>query len=46
MLLFTLVSSQRQAYAEVCDGVTEADLQSDALEYRRARDKSDKSLEI
>ena len=46
MLLFTLVSSQRQAYAEVCDGVTEADLQSDALEYRRARDKADKSLEI
>lgn len=46
VLLFRLVSSQRQAYAEVCDGVTEADLQGDELEYRRARDKADKSLEL
>ncbi len=45
-LLFNLVSGQRQAYAEVCDGVTDADLQGDELEYRRARDKSDKSLEL
>ncbi|MBK9362209.1 MAG: AAA family ATPase [Rubrivivax sp.] len=46
VLLFRLVSSQRQAYAEVCEGVTETDLQGDALEYRRARDKADKSLEL
>ena len=46
VLLFKLVSSQRQAYAEVCDGVTEADLQGDDLDYRRARDKADKSLEL
>lgn len=46
VLLFRLVSSQRQAYAEVCDGVSESDLEGDDLEYRRARDKSDKSLEI
>jgi hypothetical protein len=46
VLLFRLVSSQRQAYAEVCDGVTEADLQGDELDYRRARDKADKSLEL
>jgi hypothetical protein len=46
VLLFRLVSSQRQAYAEVCEGVSEADLQADALEYRRARDKADKSLEL
>jgi hypothetical protein len=46
VLLLNLVSSQRQAYAEVCDGVTEADLQHDDLDYRRARDKADKSLEI
>jgi hypothetical protein len=46
VLLFRLVSSQRQAYAEVCEGVSEADLQGDDLEYRRARDKADKSLEL
>jgi hypothetical protein len=46
VLLFRLVSGQRQAYAEVCEGVAEADLQSDDLEYRRARDKADKSLEL
>jgi hypothetical protein len=46
VLLFNLVSGQRQAYAEVCDGVTDADLQGDSLEYRRARDKADKALEL
>ncbi len=46
VLLFRLVSSQRQAYAEVCEGVLDADLQGDALDYRRARDKADKSLEL
>lgn len=46
VLLFRLVSSQRQAYADVCAGVTEADLQGDELDYRRARDKTDKSLEL
>jgi hypothetical protein len=46
VLLVGLVSGQRQAYAEVCEGVTEADLQADELDYRRARDKADKSLEL
>ncbi|HWK84732.1 MAG TPA: UvrD-helicase domain-containing protein [Caldimonas sp.] len=46
VLLFRLVSGQRQAYAEVCEGVTETDLQGDDLEFRRARDKADKSLEL
>ena len=46
VLLFGLVSGQRQAYAEVCEGVGEADLQGDELAYRRARDKADKSLEL
>lgn len=46
VLLFRLVSSQRQAYTEVCNGVSDADLQGDDLEYRRARDKADKSLEL
>jgi hypothetical protein len=46
VILYALVSSQRAAYAEVCEGVTTTDLQGDVLEYRRARDKSDKSLEL
>jgi hypothetical protein len=46
VLLVDIVSSQRQAYAEVCDGVSPADLQVDELEYRRAKDKADKSLEL
>ena len=40
------VSGQRAAYAEVCDGVTAPDLAGDELDYRRAKDKSDKSLEL
>ena len=46
VVLLGIVSGQRAAYAEVCDGVTPQDLQRDALDYRRARDKSDKSLEL
>ena len=46
MLLLGIVSGQRAAYAEVCDGVTTQDLERDELEYRRARDKGDKSLEL
>jgi len=46
VLLVDIVSGQRQAYAEVCDGVQPADLEADALDYRRAKDKADKSLEL
>ena len=46
VILHALVSGQRAAYAEVCDGVTPADLAVDDLAYRRARDKGDKSLEL
>ena len=46
VLLMGLVSGQRAAYAEVCDGVSLRDLQPDQLDYRRAKDKSDKSLEL
>ncbi len=46
VILLGLVSGQRAAYAEVCDGVTAKDLQRDDLDYRRARDKGDKSLEL
>ena len=46
VLLLGIVSGQRAAYAEVCDGVTAQDLERDELDYRRAKDKSDKALEL
>lgn len=46
VLLYNLVSGQRAVYAEVADGVGAADLERDTLDYRRARDKADKSLEL
>jgi hypothetical protein len=46
VILHALISGQRHAYADICDGVTPADLQTDVLAYRRARDKGDKSLEL
>ncbi len=46
VLMLGIVSGQRLAYAEVCDGVTAQDLERNDLDYRRARDKSDKSLEL
>jgi hypothetical protein len=46
VLLFLLVSGQRQTYAQVCEGVDEEDMAGDTIDYRRARDKADKSLEL
>jgi len=46
IILYRFISGQRQAYAEICDGVSSADLQNDSLEYRRAKDKHDRSLEL
>ena len=46
VVLLNIVSGQRAAYTEVCDGVTAQDLQRAELDYRRAKDKSDKSLEL
>lgn len=46
VVLLGFVSGQRAAYAEVCDGVSPQDLIGDELTYRRAKDKSDKSLEL
>lgn len=46
VLLFELVSGQRAAFGEVCDGVLHDDLAGEEVEYRRGRDRSDKSLEL
>ncbi len=46
IVLYRFVSERRAEYAEVAAGVETADLDGDDLAYRRARDKTDKSLEI
>lgn len=46
IVLYRFISDYRRDFAEIVEGVTRADLHGDTLEYRRARDKTDKSLEI
>lgn len=46
IVLYRFVSGHRQDYAAIADGIAPEDLAGDTLEYRRAADKSDKSLEI
>lgn len=46
IVLFRFVSDNRAPFHEIAEGVSEADLASDELHYGRARDKTDKSLEI
>lgn len=45
VILVNFVSSERSSFAEIIEGVSEEDLDGD-LEYRRGRDKTDKSLEV
>ncbi|MGQ0799978.1 MAG: UvrD-helicase domain-containing protein [Pseudomarimonas sp.] len=46
IVLFRFVSDNRSEFSLLCEGVTAADLEIDDLAYRRARDKSDKALEV
>jgi hypothetical protein len=46
IVLYRFVSGHRRQFAEIAAGVTREDLVTDTLGYRRARDKSDKSLEV
>ncbi|TAH45733.1 MAG: hypothetical protein EYC67_10285, partial [Betaproteobacteria bacterium] len=46
IVLFRFVSDHRKDFADIVDGVEAADLAVENLEYRRARDKEDKSLEV
>lgn len=45
VILYDLVSSERAAYREIAAGVTHADVDEE-LTFARAKDKTDKSLEI
>src|SRR6185437_5116536 len=44
VILYDLVSSERAAYREISDGVSQADVDR-GLTFARAKDKADKSLE-
>ncbi|MFN0301125.1 MAG: ankyrin repeat domain-containing protein [Burkholderiales bacterium] len=46
IVLYRFISEHRATFTEVVEGVSAQDLARDDLAYRRARDKSDKSLEI
>lgn len=46
VVLFRFISNQRAAFAEIAAGVDAEDLIGDDLDYHRARDKNDKSLEV
>ncbi|MCB1193709.1 MAG: PhoH family protein [Leptospiraceae bacterium] len=46
IILFNFTSSEEQRFREITSGVDIEDLQGDELRYSRAKDKSDKSLEI
>jgi hypothetical protein len=46
IVLYRFLSDHRAEFSEIAGGVSPKDLESEELEYRRARDKADKSLEI
>ena len=46
IVLYRFVSDHRAEFAEIAAGVTPQDLAADTLDYRRAKDKGDKALEI
>ena len=46
VIVHRLISAERRMFAELCEGVAAGDLARDELEYRRAKDKSDRSLEL
>ena len=46
IVLYRCISGYRRQFEEIAQGVSEEDIAADSLEYARARDKGDKSLEI
>lgn len=46
IILFNLVSGARQEFGAIAEGVARGDLDGEDLAYARAKDKSDKSLEV
>lgn len=46
IVLYRFVSDHRAEFFEIVDGVAREDLSAESLDYRRAKDKGDKSLEV
>ncbi len=46
IVLYRFVSNNRGEFSAIVDGVEKSDLLVDSLDYRRTRDKRDKSLEV
>ena len=46
VIMVDMVSGQRQAFAELAQGVQPEDLRGDELAYRRGKDKTDHTLEL
>ena len=46
IVLYRFISDHRAEFSEIVEGVVSADLLVETLDYRRARDKSDKSLAV
>ena len=46
IVLYRCVSGYRRQFEEITQGVSQEDIAADSLEYARARDKTDKSLEV
>ena len=46
IVLYRFISDHRAEFNEITDGVAAQDLTAGELDYRRAKDKSDKSLEV
>jgi hypothetical protein len=46
IVLYRFISDHRTEFNEIADGVAAKDLIADELDYRRAKDKSDKALEV
>ncbi|MGC9217577.1 hypothetical protein, partial [Acidithiobacillus sp.] len=46
IILYRFLSDHRAPFATLCEGVSKADLGTNTLTFRRAKDKGDKSLEV
>ena len=46
IVLYRFVSDHRAEFGDIAAGVAKADLLAETLDYRRAKDKTDKSLEV
>ena len=46
IVLYRFISDHRAEFSEITQGVAKADLAIEELDYRRGKDKSDKSLEV